>query len=95
MTSTEHRFTGGGLCGKVRFEAKGPPLWVGFCHCADCRRATGGALVVASGFKRSAVTMTGDSLEEFASSPGVQRGHCRDCGSSLSYRNEPGPTISI
>lgn len=80
------------LCGEARFTARGAPLWVGFCHCASCRRATGGALIAACGFLREAVVLKGETLQAFASSPGVVRRFCGRCGSSLSYENELWPT---
>ena len=43
------------------------------------------------GFSREVVRMTGDPLRYFASSPGVRRGYCMACGSSLSYQSEPWP----
>lgn len=33
---------GGCLCGAVRFETHGAPTLVELCHCADCRKASGG-----------------------------------------------------
>lgn len=74
------------MCGQVRFEAHGPPDWIAFCHCASCRRATGGALAAACGFERSRVTLSGP-ISRFTSSPGVSRGFCAGCGTSISYEN--------
>jgi hypothetical protein len=41
--------------------------------------------------KKTAVTIGGEGLQEFASSPGVKRGFCRHCSTSLSYRNQLWP----
>jgi hypothetical protein len=82
---------GGCLCGAVRFTATGFPSWIGICHCDSCRRATGGTLIAAAGFARSAVEIAGESLRYIASSPGVRRSFCFRCGTSLSYENERWP----
>jgi hypothetical protein len=37
---------GGCLCGAVRYRVEGPVGPANYCHCADCRRATGSAFNV-------------------------------------------------
>lgn len=41
MTQTPIR--GSCLCGAVRFEIAGPPLWLAYCHCSRCRKSGGSA----------------------------------------------------
>jgi len=89
--SDDNTWSGGCMCGKVRFPAKGPALWVGMCHCSSCRRATGGALVAAVGFPRTAVTFIGKGPSTYASSPGVLRAFCSKCGTSIAYQSSSWP----
>ena len=35
------RYTGGCLCGALRYEAEGDPLYAGHCYRTDCRKASG------------------------------------------------------
>jgi hypothetical protein len=81
-------YTGGCLCGAVRYEIKGTVANPCFCHCASCRRATGAPLVPWGTFARDAVRITQGTLSEFRSSPQVWRGFCTRCGTSLTYRRE-------
>ncbi|RYD89156.1 MAG: aldehyde-activating protein, partial [Sphingomonadales bacterium] len=39
--SDQEIFTGGCLCGAVRYEAAGEPIVSGHCYCSDCRKASG------------------------------------------------------
>lgn len=87
----ERSWSGGCMCGEVHFVAKGPVSWAGICHCSSCRRATGGALVAAVGFPRTGVTFTGKKPSTYASSPGVLRSFCSECGTSLAYQNKQWP----
>lgn len=79
---------GGCLCGKVSFQAKGEPSSVAICHCRTCQRASGGDSVAWAQFPISAVSWSGGTKASYASSPGVERIFCAECGSSLAYQNE-------
>jgi hypothetical protein len=46
------------LCGAVRFEARGRPKGVFWCHCNSCRRHSGAPVSVFVGFENNAVTVT-------------------------------------
>jgi hypothetical protein len=79
------------LCGAVRFGAQGKPDWVAICHCESCRRATGGFVAAVAGYPRERVQFEGEPRQIYQSSPGVHRGFCAKCGSSLSYEGERWP----
>ena len=79
---------GGCLCGAVRYRISGPVSNPCFCHCADCRRATGGSMVPWGTFAREALCIVRGHLSEFRSSAQVSRGFCAQCGTSLSYRHD-------
>lgn len=83
--------TGGCLCGAVRFEAKGPPKWTGYCHCRSCRRHTGAPVSAYAGFAKDHLMFTSGRPSRFASSPGVLRGFCAQCGSTLTYEGDRWP----
>lgn len=53
--------TGGCLCGAVRYEARGEPLYAGLCFCRDCQRASGSGFVPFMGFPASAFRVTGET----------------------------------
>lgn len=78
--------TGGCLCGKVRFELAEAPTEYSACHCAMCRKFSGGielGVMVPPG----GVTWTADeTLSTYQSSEWAERGFCSACGSSLFWR---------
>lgn len=76
--------TGGCRCGGVRFSASAEPHHVSYCHCKDCRRATGAAVVVFVGFAVDEVTFDGSTLKIFQNGP-VARSFCSECGSPIAY----------
>lgn len=78
--------TGRCFCGDVRFEISGPVRYSAFCHCESCRRASGGAYVPWVTFDEGALRWTSGTVMLHESSPGVIRGHCPRCGTSLTYR---------
>lgn len=83
---------GGCLCGAIRFTAEGAPKWTSYCHCASCRRHTGAPVSAYAGFERDKVRIVQGALARFSSSPGVHRGFCSTCGSTLTYEGDRWPT---
>lgn len=90
---TQIHFTGHCLCGSVRFRAEGAPKWAAYCHCQSCRRQTGAPVSAYAGFESARVTWQGEPAV-YESSPGVRRGFCARCGSTLYYQGNrwPGET---
>jgi len=81
---------GGCLCGAVRYRLTGPLVYSGNCHCRSCQKATGAGFVTWSGVKQAQFEVTKGALKTCETSPGVERGFCGTCGSSLTYVNEAG-----
>ncbi len=73
------------LCGAIEFEAAGAPLWVAHCHCQSCRRNTGAALATFVGLPEDRFRYLKGAPRVFASSPGVRRSFCENCGTPLTY----------
>jgi hypothetical protein len=81
---SETSITGGCLCGQVRYEARGEPVYAGYCYCNDCRRQSGSGYIGFMGFPASAVTITGAVLlnsHKLADGRVADRNHCAACGS--------------
>ena len=82
---------GGCFCGQVRYQVEGPEKFACFCHCASCQRAAGAPLVAWATYARATFQVTRGQMHWHHSSPGVTRGICRNCGSSISYENTQRP----
>lgn len=82
---------GGCMCGKVRYRAEGEPVWVLHCHCESCRRSASAPMVTWVGYREEQFGLTGADPKSYASSQGVQRRFCGDCGSQLIFISERWP----
>ena len=71
------QFSGGCLCGRVRYVASGRPFRVGLCHCLDCRKHHGALFHASAIFADSAVSITGETRDY------AGRYFCPNCGSSV------------
>jgi hypothetical protein len=75
------QFTGGCLCGRVRFAASGAPYRVGICHCLDCRKHHGALFHASAIFPEDAVRVEGETGEYNG------RFFCPRCGSPVFGRS--------
>ena len=89
--STPSLLTGHCLCGKVRYRATAAPLWVAYCHCDSCRRATGSVVAAYAGYRPQDLLFEGEVPARVASSPNVTRQFCGTCGTPLSYESPRWP----
>jgi hypothetical protein len=86
------RYTGGCLCGALRYEADGDPLFAGLCYCADCQKASGSASIPFMGFASRAVRFNGPTRKftsKAANGRDSVRNSCPVCG-SLVFGGEVG-----
>src|SRR3954468_19493917 len=89
MTTT---YAGGCLCGAVRYEAHGEPTAMGFCYCADCRKASGSGFIPFMGFRSSVIRFSGQTRQfrlKLENGREAVRNFCPVCG-SLVFGGEVG-----
>jgi hypothetical protein len=82
--------TGRCLCGKTSYAGKGERGEIHACHCADCRRWTGGPFLGLQ-FSEGVAIDDPDQVNWFESSAWAARGSCRTCGTTLFYRLAAAP----
>ncbi|MFQ5698709.1 MAG: GFA family protein [Myxococcota bacterium] len=84
--------TGHCLCGSVRYEIRGEPLALLYCHCEECRRATGSSLNTSIFVRREDFRLVAgeDAIAYHESSPGNLRHFCSRCGSQV-FKHFPAP----
>lgn len=92
------KFTGGCICGAVRYECSAEPVMTGNCHCRDCQKAGGGPFASALAVPTAAVKVTGEvKYYETKGDSGhmVSRGFCPTCGARLLGRSKGMPDLTI
>ncbi len=89
---------GGCLCGAIRFEADGEPLYAVLCHCRDCQRVSGAGHVPVTGMPRASFKVTGatKAFNAGGTSGKAERHFCPNCGSLLFGTSDLAPdAVSI
>jgi hypothetical protein len=97
MSEAGKRFSGGCLCGALRYETDGAPNYMGHCYCEDCRKASGSGFIPFMGFSASAVRVSGESLKfgsKAANGNTAVRNSCPVCG-SLVFGGQVGKDDSL
>lgn len=79
------------FCGAIFFQVEGPEKFACFCYCHSCQRASGAPVVSWATYPKDTFVVTNGQMRWRESSPGVTRGHCADCGSTISYETVKRP----
>ncbi|MBM9509557.1 GFA family protein [Streptomyces sp. KK5PA1] len=84
-TNQQQTFTGGCLCGNIRYTVTGNPIAPLVCSCAHCKKLSGGPMTAWVGFLLQGFSWDGPGGEPtwFATWPGVNRGFCPQCGARI------------
>jgi hypothetical protein len=82
---------GGCFCGAIRYTVVGPEKFACFCHCESCQRAAGAPVVAWATYSRDSFKVKQGEMHWRESSPGVTRGICSNCGTSITYENDNRP----
>jgi hypothetical protein len=86
---------GGCLCGAVRYEYAGQPGPSSYCHCDDCKRATGGPYTVGVLSRADKLRLVRGQVKGYTtkgdSGKNITRQFCPECGSPLFTRAEKCP----
>ena len=77
--------TGGCQCGRIRFRTDVLIDNAHICHCRMCQKATGNYFAPLVGTPKARLVWTRGTPARFASSAGVARGFCADCGTPLYF----------
>jgi hypothetical protein len=85
------------LCGAVRYECTGNPEDASYCHCDDCKKATGGPYTVGVLVKAVDLRMISGQVKGYTtiadSGRKITREFCPECGSPLFTRAEKYPDL--
>lgn len=80
-------FTGGCMCGAIRYEAKSDPVRTQICHCDDCRGFSGASFATNVFVRADDLEITQGTPKQFqrTSDTGntISMEFCGDCGSRL------------
>ena len=87
--------SGGCQCGAVRFRAEALSDNPHVCHCRMCQKAAGNLFGARVGVRVEDLAWTRGEPARFASSKGVSRGFCRDCGTPLFFHGEGSERVSV
>jgi hypothetical protein len=85
------------LCGQVKFELAGQPMFINHCHCSMCRKVHGaafGSFLHAAGHQFRWVSGE-DLVQHYRSSPENLRSFCRNCGANVPVLEDEGAHVII
>lgn len=86
--SKQPEWTGGCLCGTIKYRATADPVRQLACHCTTCQRVSGSAFLSFVHFPKEAFEWDGPEPKFWPSTVESERGFCPDCGSQVALREE-------
>jgi len=94
--TTMTKFSGGCLCGNIRYGCDADPTLIMNCHCSDCQKAMGSVFATTIFVPEHAMSISGytKSYHHGADSgSGMTKLFCDQCGSQLFTKNTNRPGV--
>ncbi|MDX1529087.1 MAG: GFA family protein [Gammaproteobacteria bacterium] len=88
-------WTGGCLCGAVRYQVGVDPTWVSHCHCSMCRKQTGALVGTYVMFPAGTVRWTATQPTRYRSSADVERSFCSTCGGTIGFHRVHETSLAV
>ena len=85
---------GGCLCGEIRYEVE-EISDSGYCHCALCRKATGGALLTWARVEGTSFKLCSGAPSRYAASENGWRCFCGRCGSTVYFEARETSSVTV
>lgn len=97
MAKKPSEFSGGCLCGNIRFLAIGKPSFPHLCSCRMCQTWSGAPTVAWVEFPLEGFSWTGPGGDPslFQSSQKTRRGFCSECGGTICAMDEGYDKIAL
>ena len=95
MNDISEHHEGGCLCCAIRYILHSAPTYSGHCHCRSCQRGIGAGFVTWVGVKPENFEVTQGKITICDTSPGVHRGFCGRCGSSLTFTGDDWTDVGV
>ena len=88
--------TGGCHCGRLRYQFSGPLQDIAHCHCAICRRVSGGLVTTWITLPAQVFQWTQGTPARYDSSSSCARYFCSNCGAHLALVTHLSPdTVDV
>jgi hypothetical protein len=87
--------TGSCLCGGVSYRIEGEVRGVINCFCTQCQKTSGHHVAATRVKQQNLIIERKQTLSWYTSTPGCQRGFCKQCGGNLFWRKLSENYVSV
>lgn len=87
MSARPHHY-GHCRCGALEMVAVGEPVFSVYCHCDDCRRATGAPVLASIAFLKKDIVWRKDNTLKRHTNGTAHRLFCSECGSPVAQEHD-------
>ena len=88
-------YSGGCLCGSLRYDVRTAPSDTGYCHCRLCQLSTGAPVLAWASFPASDFAYLKGAPRRYRSSSRGSREFCGECGTQICYRGDGSERVDV